>query len=101
VQDYPDANNFDKEVFGKGGAYSDVVKWQNDKFDALMALAANETDAARRMDLYAQAEKILINDDAVIAPLYYYSTPYLVQPYIKHPVSKTGYQYYEKWDNTK
>jgi oligopeptide transport system substrate-binding protein len=101
VQDYPDANNFDKEVFGQGGAYSEVVKWQSDQYDALMAQASNETDSAKRMDLYAQAEKILINDDAVIAPLYYYSTPYLFQPNIKHPVSKTGYWYYEKWDNTK
>ncbi len=98
VQDYPDANNFDKEVFGKDGAFADVVKWQNDKYDALMAQAAKETDPAKRMDLYAQAEKILVGDEAVLAPLYYYASPLLFQPYVKHPVSNTGYDYWEKWD---
>src|SRR5512136_1178686 len=30
VQDYPDANNFMKEVFAKDGYDSNVVKWQSD-----------------------------------------------------------------------
>ena len=34
VQDYPDANNFVKEVFATGGAYSDVVDWtEGEAFD--------------------------------------------------------------------
>ncbi len=37
VQDYPDANNFLKEVFSEGGAYSDVVDWTSAEFDELCA----------------------------------------------------------------
>lgn len=98
VQDYPDANNFDREVFGPDGAYSDVVDWQNDRFNELVAQAAKETDLAKRTALYAEAEKILVEEEAVIAPLYWYSGPTLYLPNIKHPKSITGYDYFEKWD---
>ncbi len=98
VQDYPDANNFTADVFGADGAYADVVDWQSDAYDALWAQAAEETDAAKRMALYADAEKILIEDEAVIAPLYWYRSPRLVRPTVSSLVSITGYDQYEKWD---
>ncbi len=97
VQDYPDANNFLKEVFSAGGAYADVVDWNSPEFDALMAEAANETDPTARMALYAQAEQILIVDDAVIAPLSWYSNYVIVRPNVKAIHSLTGYDRYEKW----
>jgi ABC-type oligopeptide transport system substrate-binding subunit len=52
------------------------------------------------MDLYAQAEKILLYDEAAITPLYWYSTPVLNQSTIKSIDSITGYDHYEKWDIT-
>ena len=97
VQDYPDANNFLKEVFSAGGAYSDVVDWNSPEFDALMAEAAKEADPIARMDLYAQAEQILVVDDAVIAPLSWYSDWVIVRPNVKAIHSLTGYDRYEKW----
>jgi oligopeptide transport system substrate-binding protein len=97
VQDYPDANNFLWDVFGPGGGYADVVDWQDDKFNELLTTAAQETDPAKRMALYADAEKILVNEQAVVAPLYWYSTPTLYRPNVKYPKSITGYDHYEKW----
>lgn len=97
VQDYPDANNFLKEVFSDGGTYSDVVDWVSPEFDALMTQAATETDPAARMELYAQAEQMLVVDDAVIAPLAWYSDWLIVRPNVKAPRSLTGYDRYEKW----
>jgi oligopeptide transport system substrate-binding protein len=98
VQDYPDANNFLKEVFSKGGAYAEVVKWQSDAYDQLVADAAKETDPAKRTQLYADADKMLVADEAVIAPLYWYASPSIYQKNIVHPPSITGYDYYEFWD---
>lgn len=98
VQDYPDANNFLKEVFSKGGYDANVVKWQSDAYDKLVADAAKETDPAKRIQLYADADKMLVADQAVIAPLYWYASPSVTQKNIVHPKSITGYDYYEFWD---
>ena len=116
VQDYPDANNFLYDVFGLNAAFTAVVDWpinvssnseeeytpgsnpNFDKFTELLQQAANEQDAKKRMDLYAQAEQILLVDEAVVAPLYWYSDDYLIRPEIQDTVSITGYDHYEKWD---
>lgn len=116
VQDYPDANNFLFDVFGLNAAFTSVVDWpinvgldgsgeytpgsnENfDKFVELLQQAANEQDAKKRMDLYAQAEQILLVDEAVVAPLYWYTDDILVRPEIKDTKSITGYDHYEKWD---
>ncbi len=96
--DYPDANNFDAEVFGTGGAYSDVVDWEDEAYNDLWKQAALETDPVKRQQLYADAETILVSDQAVIAPLYWYRSPRLIRPNVKYTVSVTGYDFYEKWD---
>ena len=116
VQDYPDANNFLFDVFANGGAFSNISDWpvksgpdgsdkyvpgsnpNYDKYEALLIQAANEQDAKKRMDLYAQAEQILLVDEAVLAPLYWYSDDILIRPEIKDTVSITGYNHWEKWD---
>jgi oligopeptide transport system substrate-binding protein len=104
VQDYPDANNFLNDVFGANGGYKDIVKWEGPKHDEFLKIigdAAKEKDPAKRMDLYAQAEKILVVDEAVVTPLYWYASPVLIRNTIKHTQSITGYDFYEKWELTK
>ena len=101
VQDYPDANNFIKEVFATGGAYSDVVDWTEgeafERFEALANQATGEADPEKRMELYAQAEQILVEEEAIVAPLYWYSSFELRRPQFKMEVSKSGYERFEKW----
>ena len=116
VQDYPDANNFLFDVFGLNTAFTDVVDWpinvglteseeytpgdnpNFDRFTELLQQAANEQDPQARMDLYAQAEQILLVDEAVVAPLYWYSDDILVRPEVQDTDAITGYDHYEKWD---
>ena len=116
VQDYPDANNFLNDTFGAGQAFNAVVDWpvslsssggdpykpgsnaNYDKFVDLLNKAALEKDPAKRVDLYSLAEKILIWDECVLAPLYWYSAPVLLRSGIQDTVSVTGYDHYEKWD---
>ncbi len=101
VQDYQDANNFDKEVFSTGGAYAEITRWSDSKYDEMCAKAANEQDPSKRMELYSQADQYLVVDQAVIAPLYWYSSLVIYQPYVKHTKSVTGYDWFEKWDIAK
>jgi oligopeptide transport system substrate-binding protein len=101
VQDYQDANNFDREVFSTGGAYAGITRWSDSKYDEMCVKAAKEQDPTKRMELYSQIDQYLVVDQAVIAPLYWYSSLVIYQPYIKHTKSVTSYDWFEKWDITK
>lgn len=104
--DYPDANNFIREVFGlngsgnpaEGGEPVGGVNWKNDKFEEIIKQAATEMDPAKRVELYAQAEQILCYEDAAIAPIYWYTRVTLTQPWIKRTFSVGGHERYEHWE---
>jgi oligopeptide transport system substrate-binding protein len=97
-QDYPDANNFDKEVFNSKSGQNNT-NWSNADYDKITDQAAAETDPAKRLDLYAQAEDILVNKDAAIAPIYWYTTIQLTKPYVTRTHSVLGgLEDFNKWD---
>ena len=100
--DYPDANNWDREVAGFGGSQNPSkgggFNWKNDAYEKLVADAAKELDPAKRVDMYAQAEDILVNKDAVMAPIYWYTTLGLTKPYVTRTYSVNQHEAYEKWD---
>jgi oligopeptide transport system substrate-binding protein len=104
-QDYPDANNFDKEAVGYGGSEDPVggggLNWKNDQYEQLITQAAAETDPAKRTALYAQAEEILVKSDAVLIPIYWYTSVACTKPYVQRTYSVLGgLQHFEKWDIT-
>ncbi len=105
--DYPDANNFDREVFAAGmssnptdetGAPSGGLMWNNPEYEALVDEAATETDPAKRVDLYAQAEEILVKTDAVMIPIYWYTRNTVTKPYVTRTFSVGGHEIFYKWD---
>jgi len=104
--DYPDANNFVREVLAVGGSDNPAEKgepygginWKNDKFEELVKKAAVEMDPVKRVELYAQAEQILVYDDAAIIPIYWYTSVLVTQPWIKRTYSVGGHQRYENWE---
>jgi oligopeptide transport system substrate-binding protein len=108
-QDYPDANNFDREVIAVGGSANPTggggINWDNDlykQYKDLVDQAAVETDAAKRTALYAQAEEILVKTQAAIAPIYWYTRNTLTKPYLQRTyAASAGNERYEKWDITK
>ena len=77
--DYPHANN-QLGLFVCGGGNNDI-QYCNPDFDKLMAQAAGEADQAKQVDLYNQAQTILINDAALL-PLRFGLATYEVQPYV-------------------
>ena len=72
-----------------------------DRFEELVKQAAVEQDPAKRVDLYAQAEDILVNTDAAIAPIYWYTRNTVTKPYVQRTFSVSGHEALEKWDVTK
>lgn len=94
--DYPDTHNFLFDVF-----HSSVIElgasWQSDEFDSLVEEAKTETDTAVRTDLYLEAEYILTVEDAVLIPVYYYTSSRLTKPYVERPYGGLGNTYYENW----
>ncbi|MGV3531401.1 MAG: peptide ABC transporter substrate-binding protein, partial [Chthoniobacteraceae bacterium] len=70
VADYNDPNTFLNMFVTDDG--NNRTGWGNAKYDEYIAAAAKEVDREKRFELFRQAEKILITDEAVICPLYYY-----------------------------
>ncbi len=108
--DYPDANNFTREVVGSGGNDNPVdengnpmggLMWKNDNFEQLVRDAAVEQDPAKRLEMYAQAEQILVWEDAAVLPIYWYTSVSVTKPHVARTYSNTGAQHIEKWDVSK
>lgn len=79
--DYNDPDNF-LDLFESSGMYNDA-NYKSSLFDAALNKALQETDRAKRMAAYKQAETILLGD-LPVAPLYFTNQAYLTQPYVKN-----------------
>lgn len=95
--DYPDAHNFLFDVFQSTSDNNDTG-FANAEFDALVAQAASETDLQTRKDLYAQAEHILVYEEAAIAPIYFYASLEMSKPYVERTYAQGSTQRFENWD---
>ena len=94
--DYPDASNFARDVF-RSDSGNNHTNWANPKYDEIVDQAAAETDPQKRHDLYVEAEKILVEDDAVIIPIYWYTLVEITKPNVTRTYGMGGQQAYEKW----
>ncbi|MFQ5855566.1 MAG: ABC transporter substrate-binding protein, partial [Anaerolineae bacterium] len=83
IADYPDPDNFLRVVFHSTEGMNEPY-WHNVRFDALVEEAAQVTDQARRMELYHEADRTLVAEEAVIMPLSYGRTPVLMKPWVTH-----------------
>jgi len=81
MADYPDPDNF----LRVGLRF--YVEWQNETYQRLVEEASRVMDQAKRMRLYGEADRILI-EEAVILPLAYGRKHLLVQRWVtKYPIS--------------
>ena len=62
-----------------------------------MDRAAAETVPQKRDDLYVEAETILVDEDAVIIPIYWYTLVEITKPNVTRTYGMGGQQAYEKW----
>ena len=84
MADYPDPDAFLRVCPFRGR-----TGWQNEAYDRLVAEARGLPDQRERMELYRQAEQILV-EEAPILPLFYEPVHLLMKPWVKkYPISPT------------
>jgi oligopeptide transport system substrate-binding protein len=76
--DYPDPDNFMK-LFTAGSGNNNT-RWKNPRYDQLLDLAARELDGKKRVKLYDEAQRILVETDLPIVPLFWTSESTLLNP---------------------
>ena len=104
--DYADENNWVHEVFNaEAGANrlrrncSDAVctDVSASEYDELTVAAAQETDPAKRIEMYAQAEEILAVEEAAYAPIYHYTVVNTVKPWLTRTFAPVGADLFYTW----
>lgn len=80
--DYPDPQNW-LSVYWKTGAFGERIGYTNPDLDKLLDQADVETDPAKRTQLYADAQKMLI-DGAPVAFVWNSVNSYMVKPWVKN-----------------
>jgi oligopeptide transport system substrate-binding protein len=78
--DYLDPSTF-LELF-RSGSEEEQSGWSNPAYDHYLDDAANETDPAKRLEDFQQAEALLLKEAPMI-PLYYYTTIQLIRPEVR------------------
>ncbi|MFP3895382.1 MAG: peptide ABC transporter substrate-binding protein [Anaerolineales bacterium] len=81
IADYPDPQNF-LDILFHSKSSQNHTGYHNQRVDELLEAARVESDAAKRWELYREAERILVQE-APIVPLYHGMNHYLVKPNIK------------------
>ncbi len=79
--DYPDPDNF-LSIFLKV-AGNNRWNWSNEKFDDAVLQGRSIIKASSRESLYREAQKTLLEEAAVVIPLYYDTNVALVKPRVK------------------
>ena len=71
--------------------------WVNEEYDELIDLAAKEMDQGKRLEYFEEAEKILLYDEAVLAPVVYTRGNIFSYKYVHNlgvtPFETQGYKY--------
>jgi ABC-type oligopeptide transport system substrate-binding subunit len=92
--DYPDPNNLLAMVWHSQPRGYGRQDWNNPAFDRLVDTAAFELDQTRRMQMYRDAERILVEDVAGVF-LFHNLTVDLRKPWLKGlKVNKYGYPFF-------
>ncbi len=95
IADYPHPQDFLDLLFGTGVDYN-YGGYANPEFDALLAQAGVEQDTTKSLEMYRQAEQMLVNDAAII-PLWFGVNYILVKPYVQgYELNAMGYVMFNK-----
>ena len=76
IADYNDPCSF-LDMWYTGGGNNDA-QYSNPEYDALIDTAKATSDQTERMAAFHKAEDLLIGQDNVLAPIYFYTNPYML-----------------------
>jgi oligopeptide transport system substrate-binding protein len=79
--DYLDAHNWLNDAFSYA---QNFTGWKNKTYDQCVVQAGSQQDQNKRNILYQKAEKILIQEECVIMPLFFETAKYLIKPRVKN-----------------
>jgi oligopeptide transport system substrate-binding protein len=85
IADYNDPMTF-LDLFEPGSPYN-TSNYENERYGQLISDAREEPDEAARMKMLLEAERILVEEDAAIGPIYFEGESYLLRPSIKNWVN--------------
>jgi ABC-type oligopeptide transport system substrate-binding subunit/DNA-binding SARP family transcriptional activator len=89
---YPDPNDILGDASSRGWRRT---LWQNERYDGLVEEAKRASDQGRRMEMYQEADRILV-EEAPIMPLTYYRCHLLVKPWVRRwPISATTFWFWK------
>lgn len=77
IADYNDPISF-LDMWMTGGGNNDA-QYANPEYDKLIKAAKASSDQTERMALMHQAEDLIIGQDNALAPIYFYTQPYMIQ----------------------
>lgn len=72
-------------------------KYSNPEYDNMIAEAMKEVDAQKRQEILMEAEKLLVQEDAAVFPLYFSVKPYAVSDK-PEGMTRTGFQEFDFTD---
>ena len=76
IADYNDPCSF-LDMWYTGGGNNDA-QYSNPEYDALIDAAKATSDQTERIAAFHKAEDLLIGQDSVLAPIYFYTNPYML-----------------------
>jgi oligopeptide transport system substrate-binding protein len=96
VVDYADAENLLNTVFHPDSPFQHTG-WDNARYRQLMDFIVSETDQVSRTAYLQEADRILVEDEAVVIPLFYYDRIVLVKSDVLFEYPPVGAPYYMNW----
>ena len=79
--DYPDPENF-ADVLFHSGSNQNNGNYSNPELDTLLEAARTEQDVTKRIQMYQQAEQLIVDEAAALFTIHYLDYQ-LVKPYVK------------------
>jgi oligopeptide transport system substrate-binding protein len=101
IGDYSDPNSF-LDLWVSGGGNNDS-RWSNAEYDRLIREAGRTADLEKRLEVFQQAEAILL-DELPVLPVYFYTRVYALHPSVQgwYPTILDNHPYPHVWlDPTK
>ncbi len=79
--DYPDADSFMGIFIGDSG--NNNTNWKNPRYDELVNKAVVTIDESERQALYDEAQKLILETDTVLTPIYQAEKLWLLKSHVK------------------